>query len=93
MTEQEIIQKREKAYEGAVNSLINLVNAITEERNYYCNRCSEILEEEKGKMTPEYRQAINDVMRLIDDVEDGDLDYIIRKLEYMLEENEKYSNA
>lgn len=85
----EVIAKREKAYEVAVDALINLVNAITEERNYYCNRCSEI---QKGKMTSEYRRAINDVMQLIDDVEDGDLDYIVRKLEYMLEKDEKYSN-
>ena len=90
MTEQEVIRKREKAYEGVVNSLLNLVNAITEERDYYYNYCPEI---QDNKMTPEYRQAINDVMLLIDDVEDGDLDYIVRKLEYMLEENEKYSNT
>ena len=44
-------------------------------------------------MTPEYRQAIIDIMQLIDNVEDGDLDYIVRKLEYMLEKNEKYSNT
>lgn len=89
MKEQEIIQKREIAYEKAVNALVDLVNAITEERNYYHNRCSEILE---NKMTSEYSQAINDVIQLINSVEDGDLDYIVNKLENMLEKNEKYSN-
>lgn len=90
MKEQEIIQKREIAYEKAVNALVNLVNAIIEERNYYCNHCSEICE---NKMTPEYCQAINDVIQLINSVEDGDLDYIVNKLENMLEKNEKYSNT
>ena len=85
-----VISKREAACKEAINSLINLVNAITEERNYYHNHCSEILE---SKMTPEYRQAINDVIQFINSVEDGDLDYIIYKLENMLEKNEKYSNA
>ena len=85
-----VIEKREIACKEAVNSLINLVNAITEERNYYHNRCSEICE---NKMTPEYRQAINDVIQLINSTEDGDLDYIVYKLENMLEKNEKYSNA
>lgn len=88
MKEQEIIQKREIAYEKAVKALIELVNVITEERNYYYNRCSE-----PNKMTLEYRQAINDVIQLINSVEDEDLDYIIYKLENMLEKNEKYSNA
>lgn len=88
MKEQEVIQKREIAYEKAVKALVELVNAITEERNYYCNRCSE-----PNKMTPEYRQAINDVIQLINSVEDGDLDYIVNKLENMLEKNEKYSNT
>ena len=45
------------------------------------------------EMTPEYRQAINDVIQLINNIEDGDLDYIVYKLENMLEKNEKYSNA
>ena len=54
----------------------------------YNNHCSEI-----HKMTSDYRQAINDVIQLINSVEDGDLDYIIFKLEYMLEKNEKYSNT
>ena len=44
-------------------------------------------------MTSEYRQAINDVIQLITSVEDEDLDYIVYKLENMLEKNEKYSNA
>lgn len=88
MKEREVIQKREIAYKKAVNALVDLVNATTEERNYYCNRCSET-----HKMTPEYRQAIVDIMQLIDNVEDGDLDYVVRKLEYMLERNEKYSNT
>ena len=35
-----VIEKREIACKEAVNSLINLVNAITEERNYYHNHCS-----------------------------------------------------
>lgn len=48
---------------------------------------------QKRKMTLEYRQAINDVLQLIDSVEDGDLDYVVRKLEYMLEKNEKYCNT
>lgn len=88
MKKQEVIQKREIAYEKAVKALVELVNAITEERNYYCNRCSE-----PNKITPEYRQAINDVIQLINSTEDGDLDYIINKLENMLEKNEKYSNT
>ena len=88
MKECEVIQKREIAYKKAVNALVDLVNATTEERNYYCNRCSDTHE-----MTPEYRQAIVDIMQLIDNVEDGDLDYVVRKLEYMLERNEKYSNT
>lgn len=54
----------------------------------YSNHCSEIYE-----MTSEYRQAIKDVIQLINSVEDGDLDYIVYKLEYMLEKNEKYSNT
>ena len=54
----------------------------------YNNRYSEIHE-----MTSDYRQAINDVMQLIDSVEDRDLDYIIYKLENMLEKNEKYCNT
>ena len=90
MKKQEIIKKREIAYEKVVSALIDLVNAITEERNYYHNHCSEILE---SKMTADYRQAINDVIQLINSVEDGDLDYIIHKLENMLEKNEKYSNT
>ena len=48
---------------------------------------------QKRKMTLEYRQAINDVLQLIDSVEDRDLDYIIYKLENMLEKNEKYCNT
>lgn len=88
MKEQEVIQKREIAYEKAVKALVELVNAITEERNYYCNRCSE-----PNKMTPEYRQAINDVIQLINSTEDSDLDYIVSKLENILEKNEKYSNT
>ena len=76
MKEHEVIQKREIAYEKAINVLIDLINAITEERNYYYNRCSE--------MTPEYRRAINDVIQLINSDEDGDLDYIVNKLENML---------
>ena len=51
------------------------------------------MKEQKRKMTLEYRQAINDVLQLIDSVEDRDLDYIIYKLENMLEKNEKYRNA
>ena len=54
----------------------------------YSNHCSKIYE-----MTSEYRQAINDVLQLIDSVEDRDLDYIIYKLENMLEKNEKYCNT
>ena len=88
MKEREVIQKREIAYKKAVNALVDLVNATTEERNYYCNRYSDTHE-----MTLEYRQAIVDIMQLIDNIEDGDLDYVVRKLEYMLERNEKYSNT
>ena len=51
------------------------------------------MKEQKRKMTLEYRQAINDVLQLIDSVEDGDLDYVVCKLEYMLEKNEKYCNT
>ena len=54
----------------------------------YNNHCSEIHE-----MTSDYRQAINDVIQLINSAEDGDLDYIVHKLENMLEKNEKYSNT
>jgi len=39
MTEQEVIRKREAAYEKAVNALIELVNAITNERDFYKNKC------------------------------------------------------
>ena len=90
MTDNEkiVIEKREKAYERVVNSLLNLVNVITEERDYYCNRCSKIHE-----MTSDYRQAINDVLQFIDSIEDGDLDYVVRKLVYMLDKNEKYCNT
>jgi hypothetical protein len=35
----EVIAKREAAYERAVNALIDLVNAITEERDYYKFKC------------------------------------------------------
>ena len=51
------------------------------------------MKEHKRKMTLEYRQAINDVLQFIDSIEDGDLDYIVHKLENMLEKNEKYSNT
>ena len=51
------------------------------------------MKEQERKMTLEYRQAINDVLQLIDSVEDRDLDYIIYKLENMLEKNEKYCNT
>lgn len=44
-------------------------------------------------MTLEYRQAINDVLQLIDSIEDDDLDYIVRKLVCMLDKNEKYCNT
>ena len=44
------------------------------------------------EMTPEYRQAINDVIQLINNVEDGDLNFIVHKLEHMLKNNKKYSN-
>ena len=54
----------------------------------YNNHCSKI-----HKMTSDYRQAINDVIQLINSVEDRDLDYIIYKLENMLEKNEKYCNT
>ena len=54
----------------------------------YNNHCSKI-----HKMTSDYRQAINDVIQLINSTEDGDLDYIVYKLENMLEKNEKYSNT
>ena len=50
------------------------------------------MKEHKRKMTLEYRQAINDVLQLIDSVEDDDLDYVVRKLVYMLDKNEKYCN-
>ena len=51
------------------------------------------MKESKRKMTLEYRQAINDVLQLIDSIEDDDLDYIVRKLVYMLDNNEKYCNT
>ena len=35
----EVIAKREAAYERAVNALVDLVNAITEERDYYKLKC------------------------------------------------------
>ena len=51
------------------------------------------MKEQKRKMTLEYRKAINDVLQLIDSVEDEDLDYVVRKLVYMLDKNEKYRNT
>lgn len=48
---------------------------------------------QKREMTSEYRQAINDVIQLINNVEDGDLNFIVYRLEYMLENNKKYSNT
>lgn len=51
------------------------------------------MKQQKRKMTLEYRQAINDVLQLIDSIEDDDLDYIVRKLVDMLDKNEKYSNT
>ena len=51
------------------------------------------MKERKRKMTLEYRQAINDVLQFIDSIEDGDLDYVVRKLVYMLDKNEKYCNT
>lgn len=51
------------------------------------------MKEQKRKMTLEYRQAINDVLQFIDSIEDGDLDYVVRKLVYMLDNNEKYCNT
>ena len=51
------------------------------------------MKEHKRKMTLEYRQAINDVLQFIDSIEDGDLDYVVRKLVYMLDKNEKYRNT
>ena len=35
-----VIEKREAAYEEAVNALIGLVNAITEERDFYKSKCN-----------------------------------------------------
>ncbi|MBR2248736.1 MAG: hypothetical protein IJ880_17275 [Bacilli bacterium] len=37
--EKQVIVKREVAYEKAVNALIELVNAITDERDFYKNKC------------------------------------------------------
>ena len=51
------------------------------------------MKEPKRKMTLEYRQAINDVLQFIDSIEDGDLDYVVRKLVDMLDKNEKYCNT
>ena len=51
------------------------------------------MKEQKRKMTLEYRQAINDVLQLIDSVEDEDLNFIVRKLVYMLDKNEQYNNT
>lgn len=51
------------------------------------------MKQQKRKMTLEYRQAINDVLQLIDSIEDGDLNFIVRKLVDMLDKNEKYSNT
>jgi len=34
-----VIAKREAAYERAVNALVELVNAITEERDFYKSKC------------------------------------------------------
>ena len=51
------------------------------------------MKEHKRKMTLEYRQAINDVLQFIDSIEDGDLDYVVRKLVHMLDKNEKYCNT
>ena len=37
--EKQVIAKREAAYERAVNALVELVNAITDERDFYKNKC------------------------------------------------------
>ncbi len=37
--EKQVIAKREAAYERAVNALVELVNAITEERDFYKSKC------------------------------------------------------
>lgn len=47
---QELELTYNKAAVGVIDSLIRLVNAITEERNYYLKKCEELLikkEEEK----------------------------------------------
>lgn len=47
---QELELTYNKAAVGVIDSLIRLVNAITEERNYYQKKCEELLikrEEEK----------------------------------------------
>ena len=38
--EKQVIAKREAAYERAVNALVDLVNAITEERDFYKSKCN-----------------------------------------------------
>ena len=42
MTEFEQLRRNtEKAYQAALNALFDLVNAITEERNYYRELCNQ----------------------------------------------------
>ena len=41
MTEIEQLRRNtEKAYNAALRAMFDLVNAITEERNYYCELCN-----------------------------------------------------
>ena len=42
--EKQVIVKREVAYEKAVNALIELVNAITDERDFYKNKCENTIQ-------------------------------------------------
>jgi hypothetical protein len=39
-----VIAKREAAYEKAVNALVELVNAITDERDFYKNKCENTIQ-------------------------------------------------
>lgn len=42
MTDIEQLRRNtEKAYQAALNAMINLVNAITDERNYYREQCDQ----------------------------------------------------
>jgi hypothetical protein len=57
---EQLRRNTEKAYQAALNALFDLVNAITEERNYYRELCNQ--KENKGlqeQFNEEYEKFIN----------------------------------